>query len=72
MITVGEGTGKSAMAKAIPPSEVIKGSRYNIAPDASYDQIDEFLKEEMEENNETLVSMKLKSFLVHLSKFLSM
>lgn len=58
VITGGKGTGKSAMAKALhrimPPIEVIKGSKYNIAPDSLDDQIDDFLKEEMEERGKKL------------------
>eukprot|EP01042_Synura_sphagnicola_P029226 gene29226-37702_t len=51
-IAGGKGTGKSAMARALhrimPPIEIIKGSEYNIAPDAKDYQIDDFLKKRLQ------------------------
>jgi Mg-chelatase subunit ChlI len=51
VIAGGKGTGKSAMARAIhrvmPPIERIKGSEYNIAPDAREADVDDFLKEKL-------------------------
>ena len=50
VIAGGRGTGKSVMARAmhrlLPPIEVIKGSKFNIDPEAE-DEIDDFLKQEM-------------------------
>lgn len=58
VITGGKGTGKSAMARALhrvmPPIEVIKGSPYNIAPDAKPNEMDDFLKKDLVRNNQQL------------------
>ena len=57
-IAGGKGTGKSAMARALhrimPPIERIKGSLYNIAPDAREEEIDDFFKQEMETEGKKL------------------
>jgi magnesium chelatase subunit D len=51
VIAGGKGTGKSAMARALhrvmPPIEVIKGSEYNINPEARMSDVDDFLKKQM-------------------------
>ena len=52
VIAGSKGTGKSAMARAVhrvmPPIEVVKGSEYNIAPDAREIDVDDFLKAKLE------------------------
>ena len=62
VITGGKGTGKSAMARALhrvmPPIEVIKGSPYNIAPDAKPNEMDDFLKKDLVRNNQQLSDLE--------------
>eukprot|EP00595_Chromulina_sp_UTEXLB2642_P000509 CAMPEP_0196761972 /NCGR_PEP_ID=MMETSP1095-20130614/1296_1 /TAXON_ID=96789 ORGANISM="Chromulina nebulosa, Strain UTEXLB2642" /NCGR_SAMPLE_ID=MMETSP1095 /ASSEMBLY_ACC=CAM_ASM_000446 /LENGTH=834 /DNA_ID=CAMNT_0042112145 /DNA_START=82 /DNA_END=2586 /DNA_ORIENTATION=+ len=65
VIAGGKGTGKSAMARAIhrvmPPIEVVKGSEYNISPEAMDNEIDDFLRDELNSQDDQLsLSEKLK------------
>ena len=50
-IAGGKGTAKSVMARAIhrvmPPIEVIKGSEYNIPPNANENEMDDFLRQRL-------------------------
>jgi hypothetical protein len=52
------GTAKSVMARALhrvmPPIEIVKGSQYNIAPDASPGQIDAFLLKQLRKEGRNL------------------
>lgn len=52
------GTAKSVMARALhrvmPPIEVIKGSPYNVAPDALPGEIDAFLLQRLEKEGRKL------------------
>jgi magnesium chelatase subunit D len=61
-IAGGKGVGKSVMARALhrimPPIEIIKGSEYNIAPDASDAEIDDFLKKKLATNGQTLSQLE--------------
>lgn len=58
----GKGTGKSALARALhrimPPIEVIKGSEYNIAPDAKYHEMDDFLRKSLQAEGKTLSDLE--------------
>ena len=58
----GKGTGKSAMARALhrimPPIEVIKGSEYNIDPQAKGNEMDDFLKAKLEDEGKTIADME--------------
>lgn len=62
VIAGGKGTGKSVMARALhrvmPPIEVVKGSAYNIAPDARRNEIDDFLAKDLEKNNKQLSDLE--------------
>lgn len=61
VIAGGRGTGKSVMARAmhrlLPPIEVIKGSKFNICPEAD-DEIDDFTKQIMIAQNKPLIEME--------------
>ncbi len=61
-IAGGKGTAKSVMARALhrvmPPIEVIKGSEYNIAPDAKDNQVDDFTKQYLANNGKKLSDME--------------
>lgn len=56
------GTAKSVMARALhrvmPPIERIKGSQYNVAPDAGLGMIDDFLSQRMQRENITLAQLE--------------
>jgi Mg-chelatase subunit ChlI len=43
-----------ALHRVMPPIERIKGSEYNIAPDALENQIDDFLLKKMSDEGKTL------------------
>lgn len=62
VIAGGKGTGKSVMARALhrimPPIEVIKGSDYNIAPDAKNNEIDDFLTKRLKAENKELKDLE--------------
>lgn len=57
-IAGGKGTAKSAMARALhrimPPIEIIKGSMYNVDPEARGDGIDDIFKRELASTGKTL------------------
>jgi len=61
-IAGGKGVGKSVMARALhrimPPIEIIKGSEYNVAPDANDEQIDDFLKKKLRADGQTLSDLE--------------
>ena len=61
-IAGGKGSGKSVMARALhrvmPPIEVVKGSEYNIAPDASDNSVDDFLKQKMASEGKKLSDLE--------------
>lgn len=59
----GKGTGKSAMARALhrimPPIEVVKGSEYNVDPEATGSQeMDDFLRNDLEAKGKTLADLE--------------
>jgi predicted ATPase with chaperone activity len=62
VIAGGKGTAKSAMARALhrvmPPIERIKGSEYNIAPDAIDTQVDDFLMQRLKSENKKLSDLE--------------
>ena len=62
VIAGGKGTGKSAMARALhrvmPPIEVVKGSEYNIAPDATIGSVDDFLAKRLEKEGKTVADLE--------------
>jgi len=62
VIAGGKGTGKSALARALhrvmPPIERIKDSEYNIAPDARYNEIDDFLSKKLTKDGKTLADLE--------------
>ena len=62
VIAGGKGTAKSAMARALhrvmPPIEVIKGSEYNIAPEALNNEVDDFLAARLRREGKTLASLE--------------
>lgn len=57
-IAGGKGVGKSIMARAMhrvmPPIEVVKGSEYNVAPDAREEQMDDFLVKRLRAEGKTV------------------
>ena len=62
VIAGGKGTAKSAMARALhrvmPPIEVVKGSEYNLAPDAMNNEVDDFLATRLRKEGKTLASLE--------------
>ena len=62
VIAGGKGTGKSAMARALhrimPPIEVVKGSPYNVAPDAEPENIDDFLLQRLEREGKKISELE--------------
>jgi magnesium chelatase subunit D len=62
VIAGGKGTGKSSLARALhrimPPIEVVKGSEYNIAPDAKKHEIDDFLLKKLSNEIKSLKDLE--------------
>ena len=62
VIAGGKGTAKSVMARALhrvmPPIEIVKGSEYNIAPDATTTGIDDFLRKKLETEGKTISELE--------------
>lgn len=62
VIAGGKGTAKSVMARALhrvmPPIEVVKGSKYNLSPDARDDELDDFTRAELQRTGTKLSDME--------------
>lgn len=61
VIEGGRGTGKTVLARALhrilPPIEVIRGSAYNVHPNASDSQVDDFLRDELRQSHRSLTDL---------------
>eukprot|EP00981_Chlorochromonas_danica_P004626 scaffold919_cov153-Ochromonas_danica.AAC.9 len=61
-ISGGKGTGKSVMARALhrvmPPIEVVRGSEYNVSPEATNIEIDDFLRARLEKEGKQLADLE--------------
>jgi hypothetical protein len=47
-----------AIHRVMPPIEIIKGSEYNVDPEGSLNNADQFLREELIASGKTLMSME--------------